>query len=300
NRGTELQPVLERLVEEIGEDRVTLQQLMRHLGVDGSQIKNTVAVTAERLGRLKLNGQLIGYSPLSRLVELEGLAAGVETKLYQAGTSEMFGSSPPPQSEDTPFHPRSPYAAAKLYAYWMTRNYREAYGLHAVTGILFNHESPRRGPTFVTRKVTMAVARIVAGQQDTLYLGNLDAERDWGHARDYVEAMWLMLQHDEPCDLVIGTGEAHTVRRLCEVAFGHVGLDWEPFVEIDPAYYRPTEVEKLRADPSRAEDELGWKPKTRFAELIAEMVESDLADLDLDVSGARALAADNHPEAFRD
>ncbi|MBW3661957.1 MAG: GDP-mannose 4,6-dehydratase [Actinobacteria bacterium] len=218
--------------------------------------------------------------------------AGVETRLYQAGTSEMFGASPPPQNEDTPFHPRSPYAAAKLYAYWMTRNYREAYGLFAVTGILFNHEGPRRGETFVTRKVTRAVADIVAGNQQRVYLGNLDAERDWGHARDFVEAMWMMLQQDEPRDYVIGTGTSQTVRDLCRVAFQHVGLDWERFVEIDPKYYRPTEVEKLRADPGKAEAELGWKPKVAFEELIHEMVESDLAGRDLSIDGARAIVAE--------
>jgi hypothetical protein len=158
----------------------------------------------------------------------------------------------------------------------VVENYREAYDMFAVTGILFNHESPRRGETFVTRKITRAVAAIVAGQQDTLYLGNLDAIRDWGHARDYVEAMWLMLQQDEPRDYVIGMGESHSVREFCELAFGYVGLDWEPFVEVDPAYYRPTEVENLHADPSRAMAELGWKPKTTFRELVEEMVEADL------------------------
>lgn len=225
--------------------------------------------------------------------------AGVETKLYQAGTSEMFGDSPPPQNEDTPFRPRSPYAVAKLYAYWMTRNYREAYGMFAVTGILNNHESPRRGETFVTRKVTRAVARIVAGEQDKVFLGNLDAERDWGHARDYVEAMWLMLQQDEPRDYVIGTGEAHSVRELCETAFRHVGLHWEPFVAIDPRYYRPTEVEKLCADPSRAVGELGWKPRTTFDELIHEMVEADLAAHGMDLSGAHGRVAERFPGDVR-
>ncbi|MDP8931158.1 MAG: GDP-mannose 4,6-dehydratase [Actinomycetota bacterium] len=220
-------------------------------------------------------------------------------ELYQAGTSEMFGASPPPQSEETPFSPRSPYAAAKLYAYWMTRNYREAYDMFAVTGILFNHESPRRGETFVTRKVTRAVARIVAGTQDKVYLGNLDAERDWGHARDYVEAMWMMLQCHNPRDYVIGTGEAHTVRELCRTAFGHVGLDWEPFVGIDPRYYRPTEVERLQADPTRALSELGWKPRVTLKELVEEMVEADLADVDLDIDGARARVAERFPDSAR-
>jgi GDPmannose 4,6-dehydratase len=225
--------------------------------------------------------------------------AGVPCRLYQAGTSEMFGASPPPQHEESDFSPRSPYAAAKLYAYWMTRNYREAYGMYAATGILFNHESPRRGETFVTRKITRAVAAIVAGEQDTLYLGNLDAERDWGHARDYVQGMWLMLQQDEPRDYVLGTGEAHTVREFAAEAFGQVGLDWSAHVEIDPRYFRPTEVERLRADASRAGEELGWKPTVTFDELVREMVEADLADIGLDVDGARARVAERFPEDAR-
>ena len=216
---------------------------------------------------------------------------GVETKLYQASSSEMFGDSPAPQNEDTPFRPRSPYAIAKLYAHWMVRNYREAYGMFAVAGILFNHEGERRGETFVTRKVTRAVARIIAGQQKNLFLGNLDAVRDWGHARDYVEAMYLMLQQPEPKDYVIGTGESHSVKELCELAFGHVGLAWEDFVEVDPRYERPTEVEELRADPSRAMTELGWKPKVSFEELITGMVESDLAKERLGLEDARARGA---------
>jgi GDPmannose 4,6-dehydratase len=222
--------------------------------------------------------------------------AGVPSRLYQAGTSEMFGAAPPPQNEHSQFSPRSPYAAAKLYAYWLTRNYREAYGMFAVTGILFNHESPRRGETFVTRKITRAVAAIVAGEQETLYLGNLDAERDWGHARDYVEGMWLMLQQDEPRDYVLGTGEAHSVRAFAEEAFAHVGLDWSVYVDIDPRYFRPTEVEHLRADPSRAAEELGWKPSVTFSELVEEMVEADLASFGLDIDGARARVAERFPE----
>lgn len=224
--------------------------------------------------------------------------AEVPCRLYQAGTSEMFGDSPPPQSEDTPLRPRSPYAAAKVYAYHMVRNYREAYGMFAVTGILFNHESPRRGETFVTRKVTRAVAAIVAGRQDTLYLGNLDAMRDWGHARDYVEAMWMMLQRDVPEDLVVGTGRSQSVRELCELAFGRVGLDWQRFVEVDPRYYRPTEVEQLRSDPSRAMQVLGWQPRTSFEELVAEMVDADLAEAGMTLDQARALVA-SRPVADR-
>jgi GDPmannose 4,6-dehydratase len=218
--------------------------------------------------------------------------AEVPCRLYQAGTSEMFGDAPPPQSEDTEFRPRSPYAAAKLYGYHVVANYREAYDLFAVTGILFNHESPRRGETFVTRKITRAVAAIVAGQQDTLYLGNLEAIRDWGHARDYVEAMWLMLQQDEPRDYVVGMGESHSVREFCELAFGHVGLDWEPFVQVDPAYYRPTEVENLHADPTRVMAELGWKPQTSFRELVEEMVEADLGEHGLSLDQGRARVAE--------
>ena len=191
---------------------------------------------------------------------------GIQTRLYQASSSEMFGDAPPPQSESTPFHPRSPYAAAKLYAYWMTRNYREAYGMFAVSGILFNHESERRGETFVTRKISTAVARIVAGLQDRLYLGNLDSVRDWGHARDHVKAMYLMLQQDEPRDYVVGTGEGHTVKEFCQLAFAHVGLDWEPFVEVDPRYFRPTDVESLVADPVEgARRTAAGSPTSRFA-----------------------------------
>lgn len=222
--------------------------------------------------------------------------AGVETRLYQACTSEMFGDAPPPQREDTPFRPRSPYAAAKVYGYWVTRNYREAYGMFAVNGILFNHEGERRGETFVTRKITRAVARIVAGMDDALYLGNLDARRDWGHARDYVRAMWMMMQADEPVDYVIGTGETHSVREFCDYAFSHVGLDWEDWVRIDPAYYRPTEVEHLHADPTRAMNELGWKPGVSFTELVHGMVEHDLrVQVGLDLDEARAVAADRQP-----
>ena len=216
---------------------------------------------------------------------------GIETRLYQASSSEMFGDAPPPQSEKTPFQPRSPYAAAKLYAHWLTRNYREAYGMFAVSGILFNHESERRGETFVTRKITTAVARIVSGLQDRVYLGNLDAVRDWGHAKDYVQAMYSMLQQDTPDDFVIGTGEGHTVREFCQFAFAHVGLDWEPFVEVDRRYYRPTEVEALVANPSKANSQLGWRPTVSFAQLATSMVEADLAHLGLSLDEARRRVA---------
>jgi GDPmannose 4,6-dehydratase len=198
-------------------------------------------------------------------------------RFYQASSSEMFGKAAEvPQRETTPFHPRSPYGAAKAYAYWMTVNYREAYDMFTVNGILFNHESPRRGETFVTRKITRAVARIAGGRQDALYLGNLDAQRDWGYAPDYVRAMWLMLQQEVAEDFVIATGETHTVREFVELAFGQVGLDWEKFVKIDPAYFRPTEVDLLLGDASRARERLGWESTTTFPELVRIMVAADL------------------------
>ena len=212
-------------------------------------------------------------------------ASGVETRFYQAGSSEMFGASSPPQDERTPFYPRSPYGVSKVFAHWMTVNYREAHGLFAANGILMNHESPRRGETFVTRKVTRAVARIKAGIQDKLYLGNLDALRDWGYAPDFVEAMWVMLQHDEPDDFVIATGEAHSVREFCELAFARADLEWERYVEIDPRYYRPTEVDHLCGDASKAKQVLGWEPKTRFEELVRIMVDADIQLLDDELSG---------------
>jgi GDPmannose 4,6-dehydratase len=212
-------------------------------------------------------------------------ASGVSTRFYQAGSSEMFGSAPPPQSEQTPFHPRNPYGVSKVFAHWITINYREAYGLFAANGILFNHESPRRGETFVTRKISRAVARIKAGIQDRLFLGNLDAERDWGYAPEYVEAMWLMLQHDEPVDLVIATGESHTVREFAQLAFAQVGLEWERYVEIDPRYYRPSEVDSLRGDAGKAKKILGWQPRTSFEELVRIMVEGDVQLLDDELSG---------------
>ena len=204
-------------------------------------------------------------------------ATGRPTRFYQASTSEMFGLTPPPQNEQTPFHPRSPYGVAKVYAHWMTVNFREAYGMFACSGILFNHESPRRGENFVTRKVTRGVAAILAGRTLRLRLGNLDSKRDWGHARDYVEAMWLMLQQDAPDDYVIATGRQWSIRQLVELAFGLVGLDWQKYVEVDQAYFRPAEVPDLRGDPSKAQAKLGWRPKIAFEELIREMLEHDLA-----------------------
>jgi GDPmannose 4,6-dehydratase len=212
----------------------------------------------------------------------------VETRFYQASSSEIFGSSPPPQNEQTPFHPRSPYAIAKLAAYWATVNYREAYGMFAVNGVLFNHESPRRGETFATRKITRAAARIKAGLQQKLYMGNLDAERDWGYAPDFVEAMWLMLQAEEPDDYVVATGEAHSVREALDVAFAHAGLDPDEHVEIDPRYFRPAEVDSLLGDATKARTALGWEPKVRFRELIELMVDADIAALDAQLSGRAA------------
>jgi len=201
--------------------------------------------------------------------------SGLPCRFYQASSSEMFGATPPPQDEDTPFHPRSPYGVAKAYAYWMTRNYREGYGLFAVNGILFNHESPRRGETFVTRKVSRAVARIQAGLEDYLYLGNLDAVRDWGYAPEYVQGMWQMLQADQPDDYVLGTGVARTVRDFVIAAFEHAGLDWEKHVRFDERYLRPTEVDALIADSAKAERELGWKATVQGDELAAIMVDAD-------------------------
>jgi GDPmannose 4,6-dehydratase len=202
--------------------------------------------------------------------------SGVTTKFYQASSSEMYGNVPGPLSETSPFQPRSPYAAAKVYAYWITVNYREGYGLFACNGILFNHESPRRGETFVSRKITKAAARIKLGRQQKLYLGNLDAHRDWGYAPDYVEAMWMMLQQERPDDYVIATGETHSVREFLDEAFGCLKMDWKKFVEIDPRYYRPTEVDRLIGDSSKARKTLGWQPRVRFQELVRIMVEADL------------------------
>jgi len=204
-------------------------------------------------------------------------------RFYQAGSSEMFGAVlETPQRETTPFNPRSPYAVAKAFAHFLTLNYREAYGLHASNGILFNHESPRRGGTFVTRKVTRGVAAILKGEQEHLYLGNLDAQRDWGYAKEYVEAMWLMLQQPGPDDYVVATGEMHTVRELCEVAFGLVGLDWEQYVRVDERYFRPTEVDELRGDGAKAAERLGWRPRTDFRALVRLMLEHDLAEAGVD------------------
>jgi len=210
---------------------------------------------------------------------------GNNIKFYQASSSEMFGNSPPLQNEKTPFMPRSPYAVAKLYAYWMTVNYREGYKLFACNGILFNHESPRRGETFLTRKVTRAIANILAGKQKILYLGNLNAKRDWGYAPEYVEAMWKMLQRDKPEDFVLGTGEAYLVKEFVQCAFSYVGLNFEKHVEIDPRYFRPTETEELIADIKKAERKLGWQPKIKFRELVKIMVDADMRKVGLEPPG---------------
>ena len=229
-----------------------------------------------------------------RLLEAVREAGLTKSRIYQASSSEMFGASPPPQNEKTPFYPRSPYGAAKVYSYWIGVNYREGYGLHVSNGILFNHESERRGETFVTRKVTRAASRIKLGLQKKLYLGNLEAKRDWGYAKDYVEAMWLMLQQPQGDDFVIATGEAHSVRELCEAAFGHVGLDYREFVDIDPRYYRPTEVDYLLGDASKAEKILGWKPRTSFKELVRIMMESDMECAQREVRAGPGAAISRH------
>ena len=211
-----------------------------------------------------------------RLLEAMRESGLTRTRFYQASSSEMFGAAPPPQGESTPFHPRSPYAVAKVFAYWSTINYREAYRFHAVNGVLFNHESPRRGETFVTRKITRAAGRIKLGLQKELYLGNLEAKRDWGYAKDYVEAMWLAVQHDTADDYVVATGETHSVREFCELAFARLGLDYREFVKEDPRYLRPAEVDVLLGDASKARRVLGWKPTVLFPELTAMMVDADL------------------------
>jgi len=231
-------------------------------------------------------GEVTGMGALRILDAIR--ETGVKTKFYQASSSELFGKvQEVPQRETTPFYPRSPYACAKLYAYWMTVNYREAYNLYACNGILFNHESPRRGETFVTRKITKAIASIKYGLQNKLYLGNLDSKRDWGFAGDYVEAMWLMLQQDKPEDFVIATGETYSVRQFLEEAFGCAGLDWQKYVEIDKRYFRPTEVDLLIGDASKAKKILGWEPKVKFKELVKMMVDADMAEVKRMVEGIK-------------
>ena len=249
-----------RLVENIRPTEIYNLAAQSHVRASFDQPVHTGNVTG--LGAVRLLEAIRHFDP--------------EIRFYQASSSEMFGASPPPQNEDTPFHPRSPYAVAKLYAHWATVNYRESYGLHACSGILFNHESPRRGKEFVTRKITAAIPRLIKGEQKKLFLGNLDARRDWGHARDYVRAMHLMVRHTEPLDLVIGSGESHSIRDFLDAAFGLVGLDWEQYVEIDPRFFRPAEVDYLEADFTRAREALGWEPVHGFADLVADMVTADL------------------------
>jgi GDPmannose 4,6-dehydratase len=251
---------LARLIDEVRPREVYNLGAQSHVKVSFEAPEYTSDVDA--LGTLRLLEAMYHCDPSIRL--------------YQASTSELFGSAPPPQNETTPFHPRSPYGVSKTFAYWIVVNYREAYGMFASNGILFNHESPRRGETFVTRKITRAVARIVAGHQDFLYLGNLDAKRDWGYAPDYVRAMWMMLQHSQATDLVFATGEQHSVREFAEVAFDLVGLDWSKYVKIDRAYLRPAEVDTLLGDSARAREVLGWRPTISFAQLVRLMVEADL------------------------
>jgi GDPmannose 4,6-dehydratase len=254
---------LTTLLEKVAPDEVYHLAAQSHVRVSFDEPEHTGDVTG------------IGTTRI-----LEALrATEIPARYYQASSSEMFGSTPPPQAETSPLRPRSPYAAAKVYAYWMTRNYREAYGIFAVNGILFNHESPRRGETFVSRKISMAAARIAEGQQHLLYLGNLDAKRDWGYAKEYVEAMWLMLQAERPDDFVIATGTSYSVRDFLGFAFGHVGLNWEQHVRFDERYLRPTEVDDLVGDPTKAQERLGWKAQTHVPELARLMVESDRATL---------------------
>ncbi|MCX4578350.1 GDP-mannose 4,6-dehydratase [Streptomyces sp. NBC_01571] len=265
-------------------DGVALVNLLREIQPD--EVYNLGAQSHVRVSfdAPLYTGDVTGLSTLRLLEAIR--ASGVETRIYQASSSEMFGSTPPPQTEDTPFHPRSPYGAAKVFAYWTTVNYREAYGMFAVNGILFNHESPRRGETFVTRKITRAVARIKAGLQDRLYLGNLDAVRDWGYAPEYVEAMWRMLQHDEPTDYVVATGVPASVRQFLETAFAHADLDWNEHVRYDPKYERPSEVDALIGDASKARETLGWRPTVLVEELARIMVDADVRQVEKQLAGA--------------
>jgi len=261
---------IEKLINQIKPDEVYHLAAMSHVRVSFDMPEYTVNTDA--LGTLRV---------------LEAIKnSGLPIKFYMAASSEMFGASPPPQNENTPFHPRSPYACAKVFSYHITRFYREAYGIFACNGILFNHESPRRGPTFVTRKITRAIARIKAGLDKKIYLGNLDAKRDWGFAPEYVEAMWLILQQPKPDDYVIATGETHSVREFLEEAFKYAGLgDWKSYVEINHRYFRPAEVEVLVGDTSKAKEKIGWQPKIKFEELVKIMIDADFRLLGLTPSG---------------
>jgi GDPmannose 4,6-dehydratase len=260
---------LVNLLREIRPDEVYNLGAQSHVKVSFEAPLYTAEATA--LGSLRL---------------LEAIrSADTSIRYYQASSSEMFGSTPPPQNESSPFHPRSPYGCAKVFAYWSAVNYREAHDLYAVNGILFNHESPRRGETFVTRKITRAVARIQAGIQSHVYLGNLDASRDWGYAPEYVEAMWRMLQQPTPSDYVVATGKAYTVREFCQVAFAHVGLDWQEYVRFDERYQRPSEVDALLGDPTKAREELGWKAEVECDEVARIMVDADVKMLEDELNG---------------
>ncbi|NJL48712.1 MAG: GDP-mannose 4,6-dehydratase [Leptolyngbyaceae cyanobacterium SM2_5_2] len=257
--------MLRRILEQVQPHEVYNLGAQSHVRVSFDSPEYTV--DAVGMGTLRLLEAIRDYQQRTDL----------EVRFYQAGSSEMFGKVQEiPQKETTPFYPRSPYACAKVFAHWQTINYRESYNLFACNGILFNHESPRRGETFVTRKITRAVARIVAGQQNKIYLGNLDSKRDWGYAKDYVQAMWLMLQQDEPDDYVVATNETHSIREFLDIAFNHVNLDWHDYVEFDPRYLRPAEVDLLIGDATKAQQKLGWRPSVTFEELVHLMVEADL------------------------
>ena len=255
-------------------DGVGLTNLVREIKPD--EVYNLAAQSHVQVSFTmpQYTGQIDGVGPVVLLEAIR--AAGNETRFYQASTSELYGSTPPQQNEESMFRQRSPYAAAKLMAYWTTVNYREAYGIHATNGILFNHESPRRGETFVTRKITRAVADIAHGKSKKLYLGNVDSVRDWGYAKEFVESMWMMLQQDKPSDYVVATGVGATVQQFVEVAFAHAGLNWQDHLEIDKKYIRPTEVDALIGDPSKAKRELGWSAKTHWQDLAKLMVDADL------------------------
>jgi GDPmannose 4,6-dehydratase len=269
-------PALNLHYGDLSEGRVIQQILERY---EPQEIYNLGAQSHVRVSfdQPEYTADVVGLGTLRVLeaVREYSLRSKARVRVYQAGSSEMYGAAPPPQDENTPFHPRSPYAVSKVAAHWFARNYREAYGLFVTNGILFNHESPRRGETFVTRKITRAIGRIKQGLQQKLYLGNLDACRDWGYAGDYVEAMWLMLQQDEPDDYVVATGASHSVREFLEEAFGYAELDWRNWVEIDPRYFRPTEVDHLQGDASKARAKMGWTPKVPFSALVRMMVDHD-------------------------
>ena len=271
-------------------DASSLSQILRTTTPD--EIYNLAAQSHVRTSFdvPEYTGEITGMGTLRLLEAIR--QTGTSAKFYQASSSEMFGKvQETPQKETTPFYPRSPYGVAKVYAYWSTVNYREAFGIFACNGILFNHESPRRGETFVSRNITRALAKIKHGLQEKLFLGNLDAKRDWGYAKDYVEAMWMMLQQPEPDDYVIATGETHSVREFLDEAFGYVGLDWQKYVAIDPRYFRPTEVDLLLGDSTKAREKLGWKPRVGFRELVRLMVDADVSFVESALRGGRIFAA---------